>query len=58
MKVNITVITGFKDVVQITGTKRISPADLTVEDCNRVSEIEQFLERLTGLRFHITIEEA
>lgn len=41
---------GAETVAEILGRDDVAAAGLTVED---VTETEQFLERLTGLRFHI-----
>ena len=46
---------GTKTVAEVTGlADRIDAASLTVEDVvERVTETEQFVEKLTGLRLHI-----
>lgn len=60
IRFNITVKSGAKTLALVTGLDK-DPRDITVADIGEaVIAAEQFLERLTGLRFHIdseTVEE-
>lgn len=52
MKFSITFKKGIKTVAHIVGVE-ISKDLLSMSDLEKVIEVEQYLERLTGLRVHI-----
>ena len=53
MKMNIRVLAGTEEVAHIRGIVDIDPAT----DMSQVIEIEQWLERMTGLRYHVIATE-
>ncbi len=53
MKFTITVKKGLCTKAYIKGTKDVKKHELSVEDLDKVIQTEAFLEKLTGLRFHI-----
>jgi hypothetical protein len=61
IRFDITVKSGAKTLAVVAGLDK-DPESLTVDDIGeRIIETEQFLERLTGLRFHLdsrTVEES
>jgi hypothetical protein len=53
MKFKITVKTPGQPDVVIEGQSEVSPKEFTAHLSNQVIATEQFLERITGKRFHI-----
>ena len=54
IRVTITVKSGLQTIAQVEGRPRALFEDLA--DVSRVIEVEQWLERMTGLRFHIDVD--
>lgn len=53
MKFEIVVLKSREDITRIKGTRRFKDNELTQEEMEKVIEIEEFLEKLTGFRYHI-----
>ncbi len=54
IRFQIVVKEGVNTTATIQGRERVLTAEtMTVGDAQRIPEVEAFLERLTGLRFHI-----
>ncbi len=53
LKFNITVSRKNVEVAKILGEQNVRYSSITLEDLSKVPEVEAFLERLTGFRFHI-----
>jgi len=53
MRVTVTIKDGPKVVAEATG-REVSDTTVTIGDLKKVIEVEHLLERITGLRFHIT----
>ena len=58
MRYRVDVKHGLRTVVELHGLVNVRTQDLTVADLELVPQVEQFLEKLTGLRFHIQQEAA
>jgi hypothetical protein len=53
MKFEIVIKQGMVEVAKIQGIVNVPPRYVSVEELQRLPEIEGLLERLTGHRFHI-----
>ncbi len=54
LRFRVVIKNGERQIANICGTDGpLTTGTMTVEDAQRIPETEQFLERLTGLRFHI-----
>jgi hypothetical protein len=54
MRLNITVKHGPELLAELKGVKDLNPKGVTLHDLQSIPDLEQQLERLTGLRFHIS----
>jgi len=54
LKFNVTFKNGLKTVATVEGVKEVDTKDVTVNDLGEaVHQVEQHLEKLTGLRVHV-----
>ena len=54
MRFHVVVKQGVETLADVKGREDVITTDtLSVEDVQRIPDVEAFLERLTGLRFHI-----
>jgi len=56
LRFNIIVKQGAKTLHYIQGVKELPPMQISMKDVSDIQVLEQMLERLTGLRFHIQSE--
>jgi hypothetical protein len=57
MRFDIVIKFGTGEVSTLRGQVDLHASHVSVEDAHKIIETEQFLERLTGYRFHINSEE-
>ena len=53
MRFTITFKKGLKVIAHIEGVKNVDKRTLTVDELDKILEVEPFIEKLTGLRVHI-----
>lgn len=56
MKFSITIRKMDKTLTMVVGNE-VNPKNITADDLDNVSNTEVYIERLTGLRFHINLIE-
>ena len=54
MKFIITFKRGLEEVSRVAGRHELATDDVTVAELQKVIDVEQFLEKLLGLRVHIS----
>lgn len=57
MRFRLTILRGNIVLFNLKGEKR-DPKFLSMDDAKKAVEVEQYLEKLTGFRFHIMMEDA